>query len=196
MSDLKHWETTDRRLLFDRPPWMRLYEDDVTLPDGSSVHGYLRLETPGYVMVVPVNNAGEIGLVRSYKRGVDAIDLQPPAGVIEPSEDPLMCAQRELMEELGCRAEHLHPLGSFVLSGNYYGGRAHFYLGSGCQVVAEPDSGDLEEQQVVWLPLEQVQQRWTGGQFQQMSAVAALGLALSHLEMIITDRSLTFGEHN
>jgi 8-oxo-dGTP pyrophosphatase MutT (NUDIX family) len=193
MSDLKHWETKDRRLLIDRPPWMRLYEDDVTLPDGSTVQGYLRLETPGYVMVVPVNDVGEIGLVRSYKRGVDAIDLQPPAGVIDPGEDPLASAERELLEELGCRSEHLHPLGSFVLSGNYYGGRAHFYLGTGCQVVDEPDSGDLEEQQVVWLPHEKVQQRWVGGQFQQMSAVAALGLALSHLETIIADGSLKFG---
>jgi ADP-ribose pyrophosphatase len=196
MSDLKHWETTNRRLLIDRQPWIRLYEDDVTLPDGSTVQGYLRLETPGYVMVVPVNYVGEIGLVRSYKRGVDAIDLQPPAGVIDAGEDPLDCTHRELLEELGCQAEQLHPLGSFVLSGNYYGGRAYFYLGTGCHVVAEPNSGDLEEQQVVWLPYEEVQQRWAAGAFQQMSAVAALGLALSHLEKIITDGSLTFGEHS
>jgi ADP-ribose pyrophosphatase len=173
---------------------MCLYEDDVALPDGRIVHGYLRLETPGYVMVVPVNNAGQIGLVRSYKRGVDAIDLQPPAGVIDPDEDPLDCAHRELFEELGCRAEHLHPLGTFVLSGNYYAGRAHFYLATGCQVVAEPESGDLEEQQVVWLPHEKVHQKWTEGSFQQMSAVAALGLALSQLGKRIAEGSITFGE--
>jgi ADP-ribose pyrophosphatase len=160
------------------------------------VQGYLRLETPGYVMVVPVNHAREIGLVRSYKRGVDAIDLQPPAGVIDVGEDPLDCTHRELLEELGCKAEQLHPLGSYVLSGNYYGGRAHFYLGTGCHVVAEPNSGDLEEQQVVWLPYEEIQQMWAAGAFQQMSAVAALGLALSHLEKIIADGSLTFGEHS
>jgi 8-oxo-dGTP pyrophosphatase MutT (NUDIX family) len=196
MSDLKHWETADRRLLIDRPPWMRLYEDDVNLPDGSTVQGYLRLETPGYVMVVPVNHTGEIGLVRSYKRGVDAIDLQPPAGVIDAGEEPIECAHRELLEELGCRTEQLHPLGSYVLSGNYYGGRAHFYLGTGCQVVSEPNSGDLEEQQVVWISYEEVQQKWAAGGFQQMSAVAALGLALSHLEKNVADGSISFGEHS
>jgi ADP-ribose pyrophosphatase len=194
MSDLKRWKTVNRRLLIERLPWMRLYEDDVALPDGRIVEGYLRLETPVYVMITPLDDAGQIGLVRSYKRGVDAIDLQPPAGVIDPGEAPLTSAHRELQEELGCRAERLHPLGSFVLSGNYYGGQAHFYLGTGCQVVAEPDSGDLEEQRVEWLPYDQVHEMWVDGQFQQMSVVAALGLALSHIERLCAGGTLTLGE--
>jgi ADP-ribose pyrophosphatase len=190
LPKLKHWETGDRRLLIDRSPWMRLYEDEVILPDGRIIEGYLRLETPGYVAVVPVNDAGEIGLVRSYKRGVDAIDLQPPAGVIDSDELPLECAHRELLEELGCRSESMHPLGSFVLNGNYYGGRAHFYLATGCHIVSEPNAGDLEEQQIIWLPLEELRQLWEKGGFQQLGAVAALGLALSHLDKLRQDGSL------
>lgn len=190
LPKLKHWETGDRHLLIDRSPWMRLYEDEVILPDGRIIEGYLRLETPGYVAVVPANDAGEIGLVRSYKRGVDAIDLQPPAGVIDSDELPLECAHRELLEELGCRSESMHPLGSFVLNGNYYGGRAHFYLATGCHIVSEPNAGDLEEQQIIWLPLEELRQLWEKGEFQQLGAVAALGLALSHLDKLRQDGSL------
>ena len=192
MPDLKHWETIERRLLLDRSPWMRLLEDDVRLPDGQVVHGYLRLETPGYVIVVPIDDAGQIGFVRSYKRGVDAIDLQPPAGVIDTDEDPLSCAQRELLEELGCQAEQFQLLGSFVLSGNYFGGRAHVYLGLGSHFVSEPNSGDLEEQQVVWLSMEEVRQRWATGEFQQLSAVAALGLALTHIDAALANGALSF----
>jgi ADP-ribose pyrophosphatase len=193
MPDLKHWETIERRLLLDRSPWMRLLEDDVRLPDGQIVHGYLRLETPGYVIVVPVDNAGQIGFVRSYKRGVDRIDLQPPAGVIDMDEDPLDCAQRELLEELGCQAEQYKPLGSFVLSGNYFGGRAHVFLGLGCQIIAEPNSGDLEEQQVVWLSQEEARRMWADGEFQQLSAVAALGLALTYIDTALANGALSFG---
>jgi ADP-ribose pyrophosphatase len=194
MSDLQHWQTIDRRLLLDRPPWMRLFEDDVVLPDGRIVHGYLHLETPGFIMVVPVNHAHQIGLVRSYKRGVDDIDLQPPAGVIDPGEDPLACAQRELLEELGCQAERLLHLGTYVISGNYFAGVAHFYYGVGCRIVTEPNAGDLEEQEVIWLPHEEVHRMWIRGAFKQMSSAAALGLALHQLEELIAPGLSTWSE--
>jgi ADP-ribose pyrophosphatase len=166
---------------------MYVYEDDVLLPDGQTVYGYLHLNTPGYAMIVPVDRLGQIGLVRSYKRGVDGIDLQPPAGVLKQGEAPLACAQRELLEETGSQAERLHHLASPVLSGNYYAGKAHIYLAVGCQVVAEPDSGDLEEQQVVWMPSSEVYQKWIDGSFQQISTFAALGLAFARLNSLQLD---------
>ncbi|MEE8121440.1 MAG: hypothetical protein V3T55_07920, partial [Anaerolineales bacterium] len=71
MPDLTPWETLKRTLTLDRSPWMKVFEDDVRLPDGRIIEGYLHLETPGYVMIVPVRSDAQIGLVRSYKRGVD-----------------------------------------------------------------------------------------------------------------------------
>lgn len=180
VSQLENWKTLHRTLLLDRSPWLRVYEDDLQLPNGDVVEGYIHLQTPGYAMIVPVNERGEIGLVRSYKRGVDGVDLQPPAGVIE-ERDPLDTAKRELLEETGCEAENWITLGSVVLHGNYGGGRAHFFLATGCRQVQEPNSGDLEEQEVVWLPLEQVRQHYQRGNFQQMGATAALGLAFARL---------------
>jgi ADP-ribose pyrophosphatase len=180
VSKLENWKTLQRTLLLDRAPWLKVYEDDLQLPNGDVVQGYIHLQTPGYAMIVPVNERGEIGLVRSYKRGVDAVDMQPPAGVLE-ERDPLDTAKRELLEETGCEAEDWITLGSVVLHGNYGGGRAHFFLATGCRQVQEPDSGDLEEQEVVWLPLEQVHQHYQQGDFQQMGATAALGLAFARL---------------
>jgi ADP-ribose pyrophosphatase len=187
MKTLKPWRTLKRRLLLERSPWMRVYEDDVVLPDGQTICGYLHLDTPGYAMIVPVDRQGQIGLVRSYKRGVDGIDLQPPAGVLTEDEAPLACAQRELLEETGSKAERFHHLASPVISGNYYAGKAHIYLAVGCQVVAEPDSGDLEEQQVVWMPSSEVYKKWISGSFQQISTLAALGLAFARIESLQLD---------
>ncbi len=176
----KAWKTLHRTLLLDRTPWLKVYEDDIELPDGQVVEGYIHLETPGYAMIVPVNDDGELGLIRSYKRGVDDIDLQPPAGVLE-DEDPLKTAQRELLEETGCQAKDWIQLGQVVLHGNYGGGRAHFYLATGCHQVQEPESGDLEEQEVFWLPVEEVYKLYQQGKFQQMGATAALGLAFAKI---------------
>jgi ADP-ribose pyrophosphatase len=182
MTDLKPWRTLQTTMLLDSSPWIRVYADDVLLPDGRVIEGYLRLESPGYAMIVPVSHDNQIGLIRSYKRGVDAIDLQPPAGMIEAGEDPLITAKRELYEELGCNALEWISMGKYVVGGNFGVGQAHFFLAKDCQQVVEPESGDLEEQETVWLPLEKARQWWIAGTFRQMASAAALGLAFAHLE--------------
>jgi len=178
---MRPWRTLRSQTLLERPPWLRVLAEDVELPDGRIVEGYLRLETPDYAVIVPVDEAGRIGLIRSYKRGPDAIDLQPPAGIIEPGELPGEAARRELREETGCTADQWTGLGNYVLSGNMRGGSAHLFLATGCRQVAEPDSGDLEEQQVLWLPAGEVARIWRSGQLAQLGTAAALGLALAHL---------------
>jgi ADP-ribose pyrophosphatase len=181
-KELEQWRTLQRKLVLDHSPWMRVYADDVELPDGRVIEGYLRLESPGYAMIVPVNTDQRIAMVRSYKRGVDAIDMQPPAGIIEPGEDPLTTAKRELLEEIGCSASDWISLGAYVLGGNFFGGVAHLYLALGCQQIAEPDPDDLEEQEVVWLTKDQAINRWRSAEFRQLSTAAILGLAFSYLE--------------
>jgi ADP-ribose pyrophosphatase len=181
-DELKAWRTLQRKLLLDHSPWMRVYADDVELPDGRVVEGYLRLESPGYAMIVPVDINQRIAMVRSYKRGVDAIDMQPPAGIIDPGEDPLTTAKRELLEEIGCSASEWIALGAYVLAGNFYGGLAHLYLALGCQQIAEPDPNDLEEQEVVWLSKDEVFKSWRSAEFRQLSTAAILGLAFPYIE--------------
>lgn len=181
---LDGWQTVKRELVFERRPWVRLYSDDVRLPDGRVVEGYLHLDTPGYAVIVPVDEQGRIGLVRSYKRGVDGVDVQPPAGVLDPGDTPLGTAQRELREELGAEGAEWYPLGSYVMSGNYGAGLAHIFLATGCRTVTEPDSGDLEQQQVLWVDRDTVRAAWVAGAFQQLGTAAALGLALEKLRRL------------
>jgi len=128
---LEPWKTLRSRLLIDRSPWLRLLAEDVQLPDGRVVHDYLRLESPDFVVVVPVDESGRIGLVRSYKRGPDRIDLQPPAGLIDPGEAAPAAAARELREEAGCLSTVWTEMGTYVVSGNTGAGRAHVYLATG-----------------------------------------------------------------
>ncbi len=177
----ERWETLGRRLVYEQLPWLRLFTEHVRLPDGREVRDYLQIETPGYAMIVPLDEQGRIGLVRSYKRGLDDVDVQPPAGLLDPDEAPLSSAKRELLEELGCQASAWHPLGSFILNGNYGAGWAHFFLATGCVQVQEPDAGDLEQQQVLWLPVEDVRAAWRSGAYRQVGASAAIGLALDRI---------------
>ena len=178
----ERWETLERRLVYEQLPWLRPFTEHVRLPDGREVHDYLQIETPGYAMIVPLDEQGRIGLVRSYKRGLDDVDVQPPAGLLDPDE-----AAARIRPSVNCSKSWAakpgtwQTLGSFILNGNYGAGWAHIFLATGCVQVQEPDAGDLEQQQVLWLTVEEVRAAWRSGAFRQIGASAAIGLALDRI---------------
>ena len=178
MASLKKWKILQTRALLDKPPWLKVLADKVELPDGRVVDDYLRLETPNYVMIAAISTEGEFGLIRSYKHGVQEIDLQPPAGYLEGEEDPLEGAKRELLEETGCVSEDWTSLGAFALAGNRGAGWAHLFLAQRCHPIREPNPGDLEEQEVVWMSPDQINTKLRNGEIRQLGSAATLGLAL------------------
>lgn len=176
------WKVLSSKIVFEQAPWLRVISEDVELPDGRIVEGYLRLEALDFVMVVPINRKNQIGLIRSYKHGLKGIDIQPPAGYLDEGEDPLEAAKRELLEETGSASQNWQSLGSFVIAGNQGAGMAHFFLATDCDQRTDPNPGDLETQEVLWMPISEVRQKWQNGQFCQLSSSAILGLALSRLK--------------
>ena len=64
----------------------------------------------GASAMVPVDNEGNILMVKQYRNAVDSYTLEIPAGGLNPGEDNLTCAIRECEEETGYKAgkvEHL-----------------------------------------------------------------------------------------
>jgi ADP-ribose pyrophosphatase len=68
---------------------------------------------PGAVALVPIDNDGNLILVRQYRRAADRVLLEIPAGTREPGEDNESCARRELVEEIGYEAGKVIRLGGF-----------------------------------------------------------------------------------
>ena len=68
---------------------------------------------PGAVALVPVDNEGRILMVRQYRRAVDRVLLEIPAGTREHNEDAETCALRELREETGYQAAKIERLAGF-----------------------------------------------------------------------------------
>ncbi len=84
--------------------------DDVEEPGGIRVVREV-VRHPGSVAILPVHDDGSITLVRQYRRPADAEIWELPAGRLEPGEEPLRAAARELEEEAGLSAGALAPLG-------------------------------------------------------------------------------------
>lgn len=128
-SELRSWQTVARRDLLDVRPWMRVWAEDVLLPDGHVVENFYTLEMRDYAVVVALTPNRDVVVERQYKHGPRKVAINLPAGYLEPDEDPLDAARRELLEETGYSADQWCRLGSFANDGNGgRGGGTFFWL--------------------------------------------------------------------
>ncbi len=93
---------------------LHVYQDHARLPDGKvKIREYIA--HPGAVVIIPLLDNGELVLERQFRYPLHRDFYELPAGKIDSGEDPLACAQRELLEETGYTAKSwryittLHP---------------------------------------------------------------------------------------
>ncbi len=85
---------------------LKIREESVLLPNGTIIPDYYIIENRGWVGIVPVTTDGRFLINNQYKHGIGEYVLEFPAGGIDEGEDdPLVAANRELMEESGYSAE-------------------------------------------------------------------------------------------
>lgn len=106
-----------------------LRADRVRWPDGEEAEQRV-VESPDSVFVVPFDRRGNTVLVRQWRHAWNTSAWEVPAGTLEPREEPLAAAQRELQEEAGLIAEDWKPLG-FTRGTALVTGRQHHFLASG-----------------------------------------------------------------
>ena len=174
---IKPWRTVSRRVLLDRKPWFNVGEETVELPDGRVVADFGFIDMLEFAVIVPVTAAGETVLIRSYKHGIRGVTLSLPAGGFHTGEEPLAGAKRELREETGFEADRWEPLGRYVVDPNYGCGAMHAFIAHGARKVLEPNSGDLEDQELLVVPLADAIARLRAGEIVHLASVAALALA-------------------
>lgn len=126
---------------------------------------------------------GKFLIFKQTKYGLLKDSLAPVGGMIEPNEQPLATAKRELLEELSLVSDKWTPLGTFRTAVNRGGGFSTFYIADDCRPSkTKKASDDLEKQEVLKMSLDEVRKALMAGEFGEVKWTANIALALLHLE--------------
>jgi ADP-ribose pyrophosphatase len=172
---LEPWTILDAQPVFSGGPIREIRRESVQLPDGRIVDDYYTATMGDYALVYPVTTEGTVLVLRQYKHGVGRVCLTFPGGYVARGEDPALAAERELLEETGFTAARWTPLGSFVANANQGCNTAHLFRADGCVRVGEPDSGDLEEMELIAIPGAELH---TPERYAEMAVLGYVTLAL------------------
>jgi ADP-ribose pyrophosphatase len=181
---MRLWKTLTRTPIYQSPErkWLTVENHRVGLPDGRIIDDWAWLITPDFVNVVAMTEEGEFICFRQTKYAVRDTTLAVVGGYLEPGEDPLLAARRELLEETGYVATQWTPLGCFAVDGNRGCGQAHLFLAQNARWVQPIRADDLEEQDLLLLSRAELTAALHAGEFKVVSWSTAVALALLRLE--------------
>jgi ADP-ribose pyrophosphatase len=176
VSDDSLTETTVESKVVFQGKIINLRVDTVRLPSGRIAVREIADHSDS-ICVVPVDDEGNVLLVRQYRKPAEAVLLEVPAGGVEDGEVSEETVQRELQEEVGYRAGKLQHLSSFWLAPGWCTEYMHAYLATDL-TPATLDADDDENIQVERVPLAQTLELIASGEIQDAKSIASLLLVM------------------
>ncbi len=181
---MKPWKTLSRRMVLNHSKWLVVEDHAVELPGGRVIPNWPWVTTPDYINVVVETVDGKFLCFRQTKYAIAGTTLAVVGGYLEPGEEPLTCAQRELREETGYVAPEWINLGSYWVDPNRGMATGNLFLARGAYRVCNRDADDLEEQEVLLLTRAEIESALAAGEFKVLAWQAAVALALLNLAKV------------
>jgi 8-oxo-dGTP pyrophosphatase MutT (NUDIX family) len=170
------WRVITRTPLLERA-YLRVVQDHVRLADGREIDDFCVVESPDWAAVLCRTIDRRVTLVRQYRHGIRAESWELPAGTLEPGEEPLVAAQRELLEETGYTSNAWQPLLDASLDPARAVGRAHFYAALDGQLTAGPKLDSTEDLETVLVTRSELLALVDRGKIQHGIHIAAILMA-------------------
>lgn len=104
--------TLEEKIVY-RGEYLEIYNVKVKLPSGEIVYRDI-IKHPGATAIIPFIDKENVVLVKQFRKAINKVQLEIPAGKMEKGEDPLECAKRELEEETGYKAGKMTYLGNIA----------------------------------------------------------------------------------
>jgi ADP-ribose pyrophosphatase len=158
-------------------------QDRVYLPNGHEAHLDI-VDHNGAVVIVPVDDHGNIWFVRQYRHAAGEVLLELPAGTLEINESPEASAHREIREEIGMAAGKMNKIGEFYIAPGYSTEYLHIYIAEDLS----PDPLPVDDDEMITIERiasDTAYQLAEKGKIRDAKTLAALLLARSEINKLI-----------
>lgn len=167
------WRRLDSKTVYDNP-WISVAHENVKTPAGSAgIYGVVHFKTRA-IGIIPIDDAGYTWLVRQFRYTLNTELWEIPMGGGKLHEDPLIAAQRELLEETGMSAGSWQEIMRLHISKSVTDEEGIVYVAKNLSVgkqQLEHTEADLE---MLRLPLDEAIQWAMDGKITDVISCAAL----------------------
>ncbi len=145
------------------------------LPDGREVELEI-VRHPGGACALPIFENGDVLMIRQFRHAAGGIIWEIPTGRIDDSEEPEICARRELLEEGGVTAGRMEKICEFYTTPGFCTEKLHIYMATDLQPGKQALEND-ECLEIVRLPYPEALQMVHKGEINDSKTMIALLLA-------------------
>lgn len=160
---------------------LSVHVDEVQLPNGNTSTREVVEHVDG-VAVLPLDERNNVLTVTQYRYVFGKTLLEIPAGKLDPGEDPVTGALRELKEETGAVPDTFLPLGRILPSPGCFSETLHLFLARGLHIEAQHLDPD-EFLRVERIPFDEMVHRCLNGEIEDAKTVAAVLKAKVQLDL-------------
>ena len=137
------WQTFRKEYIY-KSQWLTVRKDAVKLPSGVELNDFYVLEYPDWIVVIVHTKNDKYLIEKQYRHGIDRECFELCAGVVEPNEDPLEAAKRELLEETGYTANSWTALSNSAPNASAMTNLCHCFVAEDAKKTSESNC-DLSE---------------------------------------------------
>jgi ADP-ribose pyrophosphatase len=163
------------RVSIHRGKVFELIRENITLENGTTTDVEF-IEHPGAAAIIPFVDETRIVLLKQYRHALKKYIWEIPAGTLDPQEDIISCAKRELIEETGFSAGQWQKLGEITPLPGYSDERIHIFLARELQ----PAKRNLDPDEIIQtqeVSLYQALAMIGDGKIQDAKSIAGLFMA-------------------
>jgi 8-oxo-dGTP pyrophosphatase MutT (NUDIX family) len=121
-------------------------------PNSNANGKFTVIESTDWINILPITKDDEVVLIRQFRFGTNRFELEFPGGMVDPNEDPLKAAARELTEETGAANFSIEHIGSSKPNPAFLNNTCHHYLAKGVELTKLQNLDANEEIEVLKVP--------------------------------------------